>query len=52
MSPLFAGVAGADGDGIVFQSLVVNCHAPGRADFVLRVVALADVAAVVPNDWK
>ena len=44
---LLHGVAVAQGDGVVFQSLEVDGDAARRADFVLTAVAAADGAGVV-----
>src|SRR5215208_3632132 len=44
---LTPGVAVADGDGLVFERLVVDGDAEGRADLVLARVELADAARVV-----
>ena len=49
---LFRGVAIAHGNGIVLQGLKIYGYAPGRADFVLRVIPLSDIAAIVPTDRK
>src|SRR5829696_6963242 len=44
---LTPGVAVADGDGLVFERLVIDGDAEGRADLVLAGVELADAARVV-----
>src|SRR5215218_1949161 len=44
---LIPGVAVADGDGLVFERLVIDGDAEGRADLVLPRVELADAARVV-----
>ncbi len=44
---LFPGVAVADGDGFVFERLMVNRDAEGRSRLVLPRVEFADAACVV-----
>lgn len=40
------------GDGIIFQRLEIDCDAIGCADLVLGVIALADVATLIPSGGK
>ena len=47
---MLGGVAVADGDGVVFESIEVNYDALRSADFVLLAIAFADVAGIVPGD--
>jgi len=47
---LDASVAVANCYCLIFQSLKINCNAEGGADFVLKKLALAYVAVIVPLD--
>ncbi len=42
-------IALAHGNGLIFEGLEVDRDAEGRADLILGVVALADIAALVPG---
>ena len=47
---LRGGVAVADGDGVVLESIKIDDDAFWGADFVLLSVSLADVARIVPGN--
>ena len=47
---LSGGVAVANGDGAILESIKVDDDTLRRADFVLFPVTLADVAGIVPSD--
>lgn len=49
---LSGGVTVADGDGVVLEGLVVDSDTERGADFVVGVVAFADVTTLVQHSWE
>src|SRR5437868_14545778 len=51
---LFPGIAVSNGNSFVFERLMIDGDAEGRADFILARVKLADAARIIVNsthDW-